>query len=50
MAADLVMEEYTKGLSVSDESLWKRVVCEVMGDLVFRNTAVEMAIKHSGLT
>ena len=49
-AADLVLEEYTKGLSLDDKYIWSRVASSVLGDSWFIYPGVDMAKAFAGLT
>ena len=47
-AADLVLEEYIKGLSLDDKYIWSRVASDFVGDLSFIYPGVDMAKAFSG--
>merc|ERR1712179_122947 len=47
VATDLVLAEYTKGISHKGSQVWKRVVGDVIRDMWFGNPSVEVAIQHS---
>merc|ERR1712136_733414 len=47
VAVDLVLKQFQKGLDLKEKGIWKRIVGDVMGDLLFRNPSVEMANLYS---
>ena len=48
-AADLILEEYGKGLDTEDKYRWSRIAGNILGDTWFCYPGVEMAQAYSGL-